>query len=287
MPDALDAIFTALIAVTVFLTALAIGLETSLTALRKSVRRRSLALVLAANLLVVPSAGVVIARLLPLSPESETGILLCAICAAGPLGIKAAQIARSDLSWALSLTVLLLLLNLVSLPVWTALLFDRSLSLRSSDLVGVMIVVILVPFATGAAIRKWRGGQDDHWAARAATISNVTLVLAVLAGMVGNAGQLATALSSWVLVAAGTIIGAAGLIGLAAPGEPDVRRTSTLITINRATSLALLVAGRSFPENGEVFTAVVVFGLAQTAFVLAVSLAWGRRPVRAIPEPAV
>ena len=51
-----------------------------------------------------------------------TGLLLVGMASAGPLGIKAAQLARADLPYAIALVVVLGVANAVAIPVWVALL---------------------------------------------------------------------------------------------------------------------------------------------------------------------
>lgn len=287
MSETLNTAFTGLLAFTVFLTALSIGLETSSRALKAAIRRPTLVLVILANLILVPGAGLAVVGLVPLSPDSEIGVLLCTMCAAGPFALKATQLARGDLAWALSLTVLLLVLNVLSLPLWTGLVFDQSVSVRPGDLFGAMVVLILLPTAIGAFLRKKRASQSEAWARPATTVSNLTLVAAIVVGVVGNMSQLADALTSRVLIVAVLILVAAGVIGLALPSPAEVRRASTLVTLNRATSVALLVVAQSFPERGEVLTAAIVFGLVQTIFALGVALTWGRRAMVGVPAPAI
>jgi len=77
------------------------------------------------------------------------------------------------------------------------------------------------------------------------------------------------------------------VIGVALPSPTEVRRASTLVTLNRATSVALLVVAQSFPDRGEVLTTAIVFGLVQTIFALGVALAWGRRAIVSVPAPVI
>ena len=287
MTEALNTVFTGLLAFTVCLTALSIGLATSGRTMRAAIRRPSLIFVVLANVILVPAAGLAIVRLVPLSPDGEIGVLLCTMCAAGPFALKATQVARGDLAWALSLTVILLLLNVLALPLWTALVFDRSLSVRAGDLFAVMVAVILLPAAIGALLRRTLPGRSEGWVKPATDVSNLTLVAAIVVGVAGNLSPLAEALTSRILIAAGLIVVGAGVIGVALPSPTEVRRASTLVTLNRATSVALLVVAQSFPDRGEVLTTAIVFGLVQTIFALGVALAWGRRAIVSVPAPVI
>jgi bile acid:Na+ symporter, BASS family len=277
----LSSVFSPLVFITVALTALGIGLVTSASMLRAAVRRPAFAIIVIANVAIVPLVGYLIASALPLSPDTETGVILCAICAAGPLGLKASQISRSDMAWSLSLTVTLLVLNVIALPVWSRLLLDRSVTLRPGDLFAVLAVAIVGPMWAGGILGRLRPQSAERWAGRLYVISNVTLGLAVVIGVAANSSQLLGSVSSLALVAVVLIVAVSSMIGWAVRDDLSRRRASTFATMNRATSVALLVVGRAFPDQAEVFIAVVVYGVAQTLIAVGLSLNWGRRAVLA------
>lgn len=229
--DGLASLFAGLIFVTVALTALAIGLMTTSDALRQAVRRRNFLVVVLVNTLIVPLVGLAVVGLFDLAPTAEVGVLLCAICAAGPIALKASQIARADLTWALAVTVTLLFLNIASLPLWSAVLLGRVVSMSPGDVVGVLFPAIAVPVALGVAYGARRPENRKWWTAVATAISNVTLVLAVVVGLVDSAKAVLGALSSGVTLVAAVIVVIAGLVGGAVPDEPHRRRANSLATM--------------------------------------------------------
>lgn len=277
----MEALFSGLIFITVALTSLAIGLLTSVRALREAFANSVFWTAVGVNTVVVPLVGWVVVTLLPTNEQTATGVVLCAICAAGPVGLKASQIARADLSWALSLTVMLLLLNTVTLPLWSTILVGESLTVRASDLLVVLLVAILLPVAAGSGIRRWFASRAQSWSRVATQVSNLTLVGAIAVGVAGNLDDLVGSLSAWTPLAAAAIVGFAGLLGRSLASDSRRGRATSLTTLNRATSVALLVIGRVFPEATEVFTAVVIFGLVQTMAALLLSLYWRRERVQA------
>lgn len=281
-----DSLFTALIFVTVVLTAFGVGSATSRQMVRHVVQSPAFFVVVAINAVVVPTIGVLVVQALPLTPPTATGLTLCAICAAGPLGLKVSQLSRSDVVWALSLTVTLLSLNVVTLPVWSAVVLDRALAITPAELVAVLAGAILVPAAAG----MWWWTRDVHratqWSSIAARWSNATFVAAVIVGTIANIDGLRSSLSSWaLLVGVGAIILAAGLCGGLDRSALARRRASVLITLNRATSVALLVISRAFPDDPEIFTTAAVFGLAQTFAAAALGLYWRRSPLTPLTRP--
>lgn len=273
MTEPLSGLFAVLIFITVALTAFSIGVLTTWPALRATVLRRAFPFIILVNIVLVPLVAWGLVRSLDLDTDVATGILLCSVCAAGPLGLKASQIARTDLTWALSLTVILLAVNVVALPLWSALLIDQTLVIRPTDLVGVLVLSILVPVVGGI----WWGRRSrdaQHVSKRATLVSNVTMILAIAVGIVGNMGALVEALNSPVLPVTMLVIVIAGGTAWLVPDGVGRRRSSSLASLNRATSVALLVVGRVFVDRPDVFTTAVVFGLVQTVLALGLASYW-------------
>lgn len=286
MPDLLGVAFDVLVAVTVFMTALAIGLETTAAALVNVVARfRSVIAVLGINAVVVPVAAFVMVGVLPVSAGNETGVLLCAICACGPLGLKASHIARGDLDWAMSITVIMTVLNVGLLPFWAPLLLPGSVTARPVDLLGAMIGIILLPMVLGLVYRQ-RSPESAHNAVpKLEASSSTALALAVAVGLLAYFGHVWSAATSWTAVVVVILIALAGPAGYFATGPPrGLRRVSSLVTINRGAGIALLVASQTFAGHEHVTSTVIAFGLLQTIVVLTLALVWRVRSV-APPVP--
>lgn len=273
MPGSLNELFGLLIFFTVAVTALSIGLVTSWELLRSALRHRRVVVVVALNCVFVPLAALVVVTVMPLSTASAAGILVCAICAGGPLALKATQIARGDLTWSLSLTVMLLVLNVITLPLWTSLLVDRSMTLHFGDLVRVLGLAIVIPVAVGMAIRS-HVSDADRWFKLLTLTSNVGMALGVAVGLAANAGDLVGSVSLWQFLAVLAVIAIAGGAAWILDDDLGRRRASTFSTLNRATSVALLIVGRGFLDQPEVFTAAVLFALIQTVIVLGIAVYW-------------
>jgi len=145
----------------------------------------------------------------------------------GPIGLKASQISRGDLVWAFSLTVILLTLNVISLPIRSSLLLERSLALRPADLLGVMVAVVLIPVLIGATYRRFRPERAVAAVSPLNLISHATLALAVITGVAANLSELGLALDSWVLVASLTVVAISGLVGWSIRAETARRRAAS------------------------------------------------------------
>jgi BASS family bile acid:Na+ symporter len=279
MPSGMGLVFELLVAVTVLATTTLIGIGTTSDAIRRAARRRwVLASTVALNVVIIPVAAFLFVNALGLPEGHSTGVLLCAMCAAGPLGLKAAQIARGDLAWAVSVTVILTLLNVGTLPLWSGLLLPLSVAPPPAQTLGVLVVLILLPVVVGSTMRHRSPGRAVRLMPRLEVFSNVTLALAVAVGLATYSEELwSTATSQTPLVV--VVLLAVGLVaGLLIPGSPgEVRRVSALVTMNRSTGVALLIVSRAFAGHGGVFSAVITYAVLQTAAALTVALIWRRR----------
>lgn len=114
-------------------------------------------------------------------------------------------------------------------------------------------------------------------------LANVTLVLAIVTGLVVHAAARGRSSHLWMPAAALLLLATAGVAGAtASDGPPAVRRVSSLISMNRATSIALLAVGGSFAGQPAPFNAVVTFGILQTVTAMGIAVLW-RRGVAVLP----
>jgi bile acid:Na+ symporter, BASS family len=269
-------IFDVLVALTVLTTALAIGLNATPDLLRRVVaNRRPAVAMLAVNGLFVPVAAFGLVRWLPVGQGQKTGILLCAICVCGPLGLKAAQIARGDLVWAFAVIAGMTVLNAAFLPLWTAVLLTESIPARPLDILGAIVMLMIIPMVVGIVARQRRPRAARLANRRLQAVSTVTLVLAIVIGLTLHLDELLSPATSWTVVVAVLLIALAGAAAYGASGPPsEVRRVAVLASINRGTGLALLVAGYAFAGQRSVLASVIAFGILQTTVVFGVALLW-------------
>lgn len=277
--------FELLVAVTVLVTALTIGLDSRAASLRNVMRRRrALFATVFVNGVMVPVTAFVLVNAYPVQGSDETGVVLCAICAGGPLGLKAAQLARGDLAWAVSIISFMTVLNAGLLPLWTSLLLPVSMTVRPADLLGAMFVIIVLPMAAGVWYRQRSPARAAETLPRLEAASTVTLALAVAAGLLAHVDQVWLTATSWTPVVIVMLMALAGPAGYFACGPPNsVRDVSTVVAINRGTGIALLVASRSFADQGRVISAVITFGILQTIVVLALAFVWRGRATITTP----
>ena len=100
-----------------------IGMDHSIHEMLDPLRRVGLVgRVAVVDVLVLPLLVWALVKLFQVPSGYATGLLLVGIASAGPLGLKASQIARADAVTALALVVALEILNLAAVPLWSAVL---------------------------------------------------------------------------------------------------------------------------------------------------------------------
>src|SRR5262249_61017958 len=105
------------------------------------------------NSALAPLIAIGICHLFPLTAEARVGTELATMAAAGPVGMKVAQLTkRADMAVALSFTIVLQLLNIVAAPLWA----DQIVTGATVDLwtiVKNLLLLILAPLVIGLVLR--------------------------------------------------------------------------------------------------------------------------------------
>ena len=242
-------------------TMLSIGMTSRVTSLRRLLASRGLLLrTLMANFVVVPLAGLVLVRILPLGPEAAAAILLLA-CVPGGLG--SVQFTSKVKGEDALPGATLVLLNVVALAVSPAIFRavvpgSAGLSLPYGALLGFFALCVLVPLGIGGALREtWPGG-----ARRLAGPLGVLGLLAFVGFMIATRSYRREALAT-----VGTMGGAAMALllvssmvagGLLGGPARETRQLLATATSMRHAALCLAMA-RSAPAGGAVIPPLVAF----------------------------
>jgi predicted Na+-dependent transporter len=223
-------------------------------------------------------------KLVGLPQDEEVGLLLVGMAAAGPLGIKAAQIAGANVGLALALVVLLEVSNSVFMPIWAAILMPEAVGIPLGGVLGTLAVAVFLPVGAGWALRTNVFVRTAGWAEAASKVSSVALVVAigsivarhwesVLDGLMAGVG--------WVALVTVVVSLIAGWV-IAGP-ERATRLTVSLVTAVRANALALAVATTAYPDRPGVRTAIATFGVVSVMLSLGTAVVFrrlGRSPTK-------
>ena len=279
MSATLDLAYAVALIATLWLTAISLGMAHDLRDMAVGRRRRALvARLVVLDSVVVPLVVVALVALLGVPAPYAQGLLIVGAAAAGPLGLKTTQLARGDVPLAIGLVVVLELLNLVTMPAWTAVFFPGVGALPLAEIVRTLALGILVPLLIGFAIRARLPGVARATARGAAVASSIALATLVAIVVVRDGTALIDALGSGVPAVAVAAVLIAMVLGWWAGGpDPASRRTGAFVSSVRANAPALAVATTAFGATSPAVSAIVVFGLCSVVLVPVAAFAIGER----------
>ena len=282
--DVFNAIFNA--AIVVMILTLVTGLGLSLTPHQiLSPLRKVWVLVAAviANTLLAPLVAIGVSHALPLSTESRVGVELAAMAAAGPVGMKAAQLSkRADMAMALSFTIVLQLINIAAAPLWAKQIVT-SATVDPWTIVKDLLLLVLAPLVIGQILRARHAEHAEGWQHSLEKVSNSALLLAIAVGIAVNWKTLTSSVGSWVLVASVIITLIIMALGWLAGRVGDSRSafTVTMIAGMRFTPIGLIVIATVLDNDGAYLTPALIFCLVDTVVPFALGLEIGRLEQRA------
>lgn len=236
--EVMSLLFTMTLVVFIVSMMLAAGMSTTMAGLGRVFRNVPLVLLaLAVNLVLVPLLGWGIAAMLSLATPAFIALVLIASSPGGPFATKLAVTQRGDVVTAGSLQVLMAALGSITFPItvsWILSTADlgENISIPVGRLMATVIVLQLVPFALGLAIRNWAPHVADGWLKTAMRVSNISffavLIGALLGGwqsivdLVGSRALLAAIIFGVLSVVIGTTVGVGSFrarttVGLMAP----------------------------------------------------------------------
>ena len=173
--QALDQLYQVALALTLWITGLGLGMSFGPGQILRTLRRGGLfARAAVLDILLIPLLILGLTQAFSVPDRYATGLLLVGMASAGPLGIKAAQLARADLPYAIALVVVLEAANAVAIPIWVALLLPPGVQVPMGPVVRTLLLLILAPLAVGMAIRASRPSiarRLAHWAPPLSTVS--------------------------------------------------------------------------------------------------------------------
>ena len=154
MDRSLDQLYQMALALTLWIAGLGLGMSFGPRQILRTLRRGGLfARATVLDVVIVPLLVWGLVQAFSIPDHYATGLLLVGVATAGPLGIKAAQLARADLPYAIALVVVLEVANAVAIPVWVALLMPPWVQVPIWPVVRTLLLLVLAPLAVGMAVR--------------------------------------------------------------------------------------------------------------------------------------
>ena len=196
---------------------------------------------------VIPAVAWGIAEITPMDSKYVPGLVLATLGAGSAASLKAAQLAkRADLPLAVSVVVVLQLVNIAAVPLWAGQVVTGA-SISAWAIVKSLLLVVLLPLMAGLIIRARYADHAKAWQPELVKAANLALVVALATGISANWSTIVSMFGSWVIVTAIIIIiaGALGLLpGLLLGGRSaEIRTTSGMVSVFRFASLGLIIIG--------------------------------------------
>jgi predicted Na+-dependent transporter len=285
----LNALFNAGIAISVGATVLSLGMTFTVGELAAPLRRAWLVLALVVlNAAVIPAAAWGIADVSPMNDKYVPGLVLATLGAGSAASLKAAQLAkRADLPLAVSVVVVLQLVNIVAVPLWAGQVVTGA-SISAWDIVKSLLALVLLPLVIGLFVRARYSEHAPGWRDSLTKAANLALVVALSTGIAANWSTIKSMFGSWVIVVAILIAILAGALGLllgvlVGGRSAEVRTTTGLVSIFRFGSLGLIIIGSQLHGDPTYLGPAITFSLVDFVLPLALAVEIGHRVGRSAP----
>jgi predicted Na+-dependent transporter len=275
-------LFNAGIAVSIGATVASLGLSFTVGQLVTPLRRVWLVTaVIVLNAVLLPAAAWGIAKVSPMDSQYVPGLVLATIGMGSAGALKAAQLAkRADLALAVSLVVVLQLVDIVAVPLWAGHVVSGA-SISGWDIVKDLLLLVLAPLAVGLALKARYPDEAPGWQPGIVRASNLALVIALTTGIAANWATIVTMIGSWVIVTSIVIVLVSLVAGALVGGKnPETRNTTTLVSGMRFASLGLIIIGTQLGGAANYIGPAITFALVDLILPMLLAVEIGRRHAR-------
>ncbi|MHB8618234.1 MAG: bile acid:sodium symporter family protein [Chloroflexota bacterium] len=237
----------------------ALGLTVPLGDLAGGARElRQTALLAAAQMVLLPAAGWLLSRALP-GPIPRAGLIATSLAPVEITSGIMAMLAGGDVALAVRVMASSLVASVVTIPLGLRLLLGMALPASPGAIMGELVLVLLLPFAAGSAVRQARPGLA-RWKPELAAVSSAAVVVlgfivaaGVRADPIGD-GWLPAGVACVLLLGCGYGLG--WLLGRALRLPPGARATAILTGGMREFGIATAVALAFLPRGAAAVPAL-------------------------------
>jgi BASS family bile acid:Na+ symporter len=211
---------------------------------------RGLIRVLVANFILVPILGIAVARMLPLTPALEVGLILVAMAAGAPFLVKLTKHAEHDVALSATLLVLLLPATVIYMPLVVPLALSDA-QIHAGAIAMPLLFTMLLPLTIGLTLHQRFPELAEGLQPIMGKTSSLMLIVLVAATVLANFEGVLNVFGTGAILAAILLVGGAFLIGYALGGhDPEKRGVLALGTAQRNISAATVVATQGFEDSG-------------------------------------
>lgn len=275
------------LALAIIMLSLGIGLTGGDFA-RVAARPKAFAIGAVSQVILVPITAYVVARGFDLPPELGVGIMLLSLCPGGVTSNMISKLARGDVALSVSLTAVVSLVSILTVPVlaaWSVSHFmgEEGPDVSVTSLAIAMFVITTLPVLIGVTIRHFADSFATRIEPLLSTIATVLFAVIVLAALAGNwslfVENIATLGPALILLNTALMLiglGLAVLVGLPWLSSKTVSIETGIQNATLGITLAAIISGKSDGFSTMALPSAV-YGI--TMYLVAVPfVAWFRRP---------
>jgi bile acid:Na+ symporter, BASS family len=219
---------------------------------------RLVMLALLANFVLMPLGALALAKVLWLDEPFGVGLLLLGCAAGAPFLPKLAELAKGNLAFAVGAMVLLMVVTVGYLHMVLPLLLP-GVTVNPWEIASSLVLLMLLPLATGLALKARYGDLATRVKPVLDWISNVSLILLVSLITAANIDKVLQVFGTRGILAGLLFIALGFGTGWLLGGpDADTRRVMALGTGQRNIAAALVVASQSFSDPKVVVMVIVV-----------------------------
>jgi len=295
--EIMGALFNAALVIMIVATMFNAGLTTTTKALDSVFRNWVLViLVLFTAFILRPLVGYGLAAIFSLGAASYIVTLLLASVPGAPLGVKFAMGAKADLTTAAALQVILAVIGSFTFaPTANALISAAGLgdefSLPVADLIIAVVVLQIVPFIVGMAVRHWSADTALKWRPPVAQTANITLLIVIALALLGSFRIILDMFGDFAILAQALFVVIMFALGyFISRGDSSVRRATASIQPGSNAGPTFAAIALAFDNDPEILGVAVALIFTQIVVGTLVSSWSGRgeaeEEVPAEGEPA-
>ena len=258
---------------------LAVGLGLTISEIFAPLRNVKLVvLALIANFVLMPLAAILISRMLQLDQPLGVGFILLGTAAGAPFLPKLAGVAKSNLAFAVGLTVMLMVLTVVYMPLVLPLML-KGVSVDALKIAQSLLLLMLLPLAVGLVIRTRLPRIADRAQPPLNRISGLSLILLIVLLLITNFKNVLSFFGTRGLLASVLFLVFGAAIGWFLGGKNlGIKGVLSLGTAQRNIAAAILVGGQNF-DDPKVLVMVVVVAVIGLVMLMPFARFIGKRSV--------
>jgi BASS family bile acid:Na+ symporter len=284
----LEAASQVLVLIFVLSTLFSVGLLVSMRQVLAGLQqRRSLALALCANFVVLPGAALALCWALQLAPPVQAAVLLVATAPGSPALLRLNEVARGDQARAVGLLVVLTSLTVVYQPLVLPMLLP-GLEVSPMPVARALVLTVLLPLVSGLLLKARWPVLAGRLRPALARLGNISVVLScfillplvyrdALTDVVLNGGGLLVLLLYLPLA-----VGAGWWLG---GPEADKRRLLALCCGQGSMGAAFVIAAQNF-NNPHVIAMLLLILYASLALLIPLAVVFRRQSLGDAKTPA-